>query len=49
MNILDNALKYTQEGSVTLTVQSEGKGEQEIILRVAVADTGIGIRIEDME
>ncbi len=47
-NILTNAVKYTKEGSVTLSVgYSEGSGY--IDLRVTVRDTGIGIRQEDID
>ena len=49
LNILDNAVKYTEEGSVTLTVQGEELSEDEIALKVSVADTGIGIRKENIE
>ncbi len=49
LNILDNAVKYTEEGSVTLSAQGEICGEDEVLLKVQVADTGIGIRKEDMD
>lgn len=49
LNILDNAVKYTEEGSVTLSVLAENCGKNEILLQVKVADTGIGIRKEDLE
>ncbi len=54
INILNNAVKYTKEGSVTLTVRSNGKdsggnGERYIDLVVSVKDTGIGIRAEDID
>lgn len=49
LNILDNAVKYTETGSVTLSAQGEVIGEDEIILKVQVADTGIGIRKEDID
>lgn len=49
LNILDNAVKYTEEGSVTLSVQGEDRRDGEVTLKVKVADTGIGIRKEDME
>ena len=48
LNILDNAVKYTEEGSVTLSVDAEGSEEEEVLLQVKVADTGIGIRKEDL-
>ncbi len=48
-NILTNAVKYTEKGTVTLSLSYEkGEGE-EILLRVSVRDTGIGIREEDIE
>lgn len=49
LNILDNAVKYTEAGSVMLSAQGEVIGEDELILKVQVADTGIGIRKEDMD
>lgn len=38
MNLVDNAIKYTDEGSVTVSVRSEG-GEAVLVVK----DTGIGI------
>jgi DegV family protein with EDD domain len=49
LNLLTNAVKYTQEGSVTLTVRGERAEDNKIILRVSVQDTGIGIRKEDLK
>lgn len=49
LNILSNAVKYTREGSVTLTVQAEPAGRNEIRMKISVADTGIGIRKRDLE
>ncbi len=48
-NILTNAVKYTEKGSVTLRFGWEKVNEQEICLCVAVQDTGIGIKAEDIE
>ncbi|MBQ3452190.1 MAG: response regulator, partial [Selenomonadaceae bacterium] len=48
-NLLTNAVKYTKEGSVTLTMRGEIIGEDNFILHVSVKDTGIGIREEDIE
>lgn len=48
-NILCNAIKYTQEGSVTLFVDGEQTGEDEFILKMAVNDTGMGIRQTDIK
>jgi PAS domain S-box-containing protein len=43
LNLLSNAVKFTHSGSVTLTAAPEGE-----FLRIDVADTGIGIRKEDL-
>ena len=48
-NILTNAVKYTEKGSVTMRFGWEKLGENEIRLCVAVKDTGIGIKEEDIE
>ena len=49
-NLLTNAVKYTREGDITLSIRGEkGKTEDDYILKVAVKDTGIGIKAEDME
>lgn len=47
-NILTNAIKYTQKGSVTLTADCESAGNNKIRLKISVKDTGIGIRAEDI-
>ena len=47
VNLLTNAAKYTQVGSVTFSVDFETKNAKEILLKFAVTDTGIGIRDED--
>ena len=47
-NILNNAVKYTNEGSVRLFVQGEERQRDSIVLKIRVRDTGIGIRKEDL-
>ena len=47
MNLLTNAVKYTEKGSVTLSIRDGGRTGDEIDLIVSVKDTGIGIRPED--
>ncbi len=49
MNILTNAVKYTKQGSVTLTVAYKRTDGGFIQLRVSVSDTGIGIKKEDID
>ena len=48
LNLLSNAVKYTKEGSVTLQISGEVKGDVVQIL-FSVKDTGIGIKEEDMK
>ncbi len=48
-NILTNAVKYTEKGSVTLRMGISSRDEKSIRLNVSVKDTGIGIKEEDME
>ncbi|MCR5620133.1 MAG: response regulator [Lachnospiraceae bacterium] len=49
MNLLTNAVKYTERGSVTLTVMEKERALGNILIEVVVSDTGIGIRKEDMD
>ena len=46
INLINNAIKYTQEGSVELRVESETRDEKTIDLTISVTDTGIGIQKE---
>ncbi len=49
INILSNAVKYTEEGSVTFSVGCAAKGEDGIDLLVRVSDTGMGMKQEEMK
>ncbi len=49
MNLLTNAVKYTEKGRVDLKVFYEKKDEGHISLGFTVEDTGIGMKEEDME
>ena len=48
-NILTNAVKYTEKGTVTLKIDYDKADERSVFLKVAVEDTGRGMRQEDME
>ena len=48
LNLMTNAVKFTEKGSVTLTVSHTAQ-DYGVNLVVSVADTGIGITEEDME
>ncbi|MDH4114102.1 MAG: GAF domain-containing protein, partial [Burkholderiaceae bacterium] len=48
LNLLANAVKFTEAGEVVLTVSSQPVGESEVELTFAVRDTGIGLTPEGM-
>lgn len=48
INLMSNAIKYTESGYVRLKVETEVAGEGEINLMVSIEDTGQGIREEDI-
>jgi CheY-like chemotaxis protein/anti-sigma regulatory factor (Ser/Thr protein kinase) len=48
-NLLSNALKFTETGSVRLLVTSERVAQSRARLRFSVEDTGPGIAAEDLE
>ena len=48
INILNNAIKYTKEGSVKLSIQCENKGSNTSKIIYTVSDTGMGIRKENI-
>ena len=47
VNLIDNAVKYTKQGTITLSVRG-GLKEHRVKLIITVKDTGIGIRQEDL-
>lgn len=49
LNILNNAVKFTEKGSVRLDIGFDKIDGGQIMLKVKVKDTGIGIRPEDLE
>lgn len=49
LNLLTNAVKYTKEGDVTFSARSEMLGEEWCKLVISVADTGVGIKKENLE
>ena len=48
INLMTNAIKYTNKGSVTLDVSVKSRTAGKVTLLVQVIDTGIGIRKEDL-
>lgn len=49
LNVLNNAIKYTEKGEVTLTMDFKDVNDEEIELEFHVLDTGIGIKKEDLD
>jgi signal transduction histidine kinase/CheY-like chemotaxis protein len=47
INLLGNAVKYTERGIVTLRLHARPDGDQCLLLKFEVEDTGIGIPTED--
>ena len=48
LNILTNAVKYTESGTVTLSISCRRASDNEIYLRFRSVDTGIGIKEADL-
>jgi signal transduction histidine kinase/DNA-binding response OmpR family regulator len=49
VNLLNNAIKFTEEGEVGLDVKIEQENESSIFLHFTVSDTGIGIPTDKMD
>ena len=49
INLLNNAVKFTEKGGIKLAIKIVSKTEDEIKLSFSVVDTGQGIRQEDLE
>ncbi len=51
INVLSNAVKYTKQGHITFSVHANKLQDKpdSVVLRIGVADTGIGIKQEDLD
>lgn len=49
INILTNAIKYTETGSVTYTVNKVYNDDLDLCMRISVQDTGQGIKKENLD
>ncbi|THD64617.1 ATP-binding protein [Phenylobacterium sp.] len=47
-NLVGNALKFTDKGSVTVAADASPNGEGAVLLHLAVRDTGIGIAADNL-
>lgn len=43
LNLIGNAIKFTKEGGITVSVTSPGEGNGRLPVQISVSDTGIGI------
>ncbi|MBI2726413.1 MAG: PAS domain S-box protein [Polaromonas sp.] len=48
INLVNNAVKFTETGVIVVSARVEQLGEQEVLLRFAVKDTGIGLTQEQI-
>ena len=49
LNLLTNAVKYTEEGSFTFRLSVVEKNDERCDLLISVKDTGIGVKPEDLD
>ncbi len=49
LNLLTNALKYTEKGGFVLRIKVENIDDDYCDLRISVKDTGIGVKTEDLD
>jgi CheY-like chemotaxis protein/HPt (histidine-containing phosphotransfer) domain-containing protein len=48
LNVLSNAVKYTHEGYISLSLDEADAGDGYVLLTFEIADSGIGIKKEDL-
>lgn len=49
LNLLGNAIKFTEEGKIAICVQVSNQTDEKILVRIEVSDSGIGISPEAQE
>ena len=49
LNLVSNAVKFTNHGEITVSVKKVSENDQEVALQFAVSDTGIGIKDKKIE
>jgi signal transduction histidine kinase/DNA-binding response OmpR family regulator len=49
VNLVSNAIKYTQEGGIRVALRSQQVGADRVALTLSVADTGIGIEADQQQ
>ena len=49
LNLLGNAIKFTDHGTVRLRAAAESRDPDQVLLRLDVEDTGVGMRPDDLQ
>ena len=49
INLVSNAIRFTEKGEVVISVETESSGGNESVLHFAVSDTGIGITTDKQQ
>ncbi|WP_394758477.1 CHASE3 domain-containing protein [Flavobacterium sp.] len=49
LNLVSNAVKFTNKGEITVSINLLSENEDKVTLKIAVADTGIGIKDTKLE
>ncbi|MBW1770368.1 MAG: PAS domain S-box protein, partial [Deltaproteobacteria bacterium] len=49
VNVAENGIKFTEEGHVAISVETEKEGDSSVVLHFTVSDTGIGIPHDQTE
>jgi len=49
INLTNNAIKFTQEGTITITLEPVSQSNEKLMIRCNVKDTGIGISLAGRE
>ncbi len=49
LNLLGNAVKFTAQGSISISAMFESRLNDTVVIRISVSDTGIGMAAEQLE
>ena len=49
VNLLDNAVKFTDKGDIKLTCKNKGTTPEGLHIQFSISDTGIGISQQQMD
>jgi PAS domain S-box-containing protein len=49
LNLLGNAIKFTEQGTISIAAEPVSRSDDQVMIRLTVSDTGIGMTPEAME